>query len=75
MDNLADIYEVEALKKCDHLAPQIRGTWDYFVSPLMGENIDKSIFGGSGFLPEKQFLRDDAFVTATKEYTSYKDIT
>jgi len=46
-----------------------------YMSPLMGENISKSIFGGSGALPENNFLSDDLFVTAEKEYQSYKDIT
>ena len=41
----------------------------------MGENIAKSIFGGAGALPEDTFLKDDLFVTADKEYTTYKDIT
>ena len=41
----------------------------------MGDNISKSIFGGSGALPEDTFLTDDLFVTADKEYTNYKDIT
>jgi len=41
----------------------------------MGENITKSISGGSGFLPEDTFLKGDHFVTANKEYNNYKDIT
>ena len=41
----------------------------------MGENIEKSIFGGSGALPEDTFLNNDLFVTVDKEYLSYKDIT
>ena len=41
----------------------------------MGDNIAKSIFGGAGALSEDTFLTDDLFVTADKEYTSYKDIT
>lgn len=41
----------------------------------MGENISKSIFGGSGAIPEDNFTGNNLFVTADKEYTNYKDIT
>ena len=41
----------------------------------MGDNVSKDIFGGSGALPENNFLNDSLFVTAEKEYNSYQDIT
>lgn len=41
----------------------------------MGDNISKSIFGGSGAIPEDNFTGNNLFVTADKEYTNYKDIT
>ena len=77
VDHLNEIYSAEALAQSDHLAKQSSDAhhWDFFQSPLMGENIAKTIFGGSGALPEDTFLKDDLFVTADKEYTTYKDIT
>ena len=78
VDHLNEIYSVETLANFDHLAKKSvdqADSWDFFQSPLMGDNISKSIFGGSGALPEDTFLTDDLFVTADKEYTNYKDIT
>mmetsp|Transcript_597 Transcript_597/g.783 ORF Transcript_597/g.783 Transcript_597/m.783 type:complete len:86 (+) Transcript_597:165-422(+) len=78
VDHLTDVYSAKAISQCEHLAKQNEADasqWDMYVSPLMGENISKSIFGGSGALPENNFLSDDLFVTAEKEYQSYKDIT
>ena len=41
----------------------------------MGDNITKSIFGGSGALPEDTFMKNNLFVTVDKEYMNYKEIT
>ena len=78
VDHLNEIYSSETLANFDHLAKKSTNqsnSWDFFQSPLMGDNITKSIFGGSGALTEDPFLQDDLFVTADKEYNSYKDIT
>ena len=78
VDHLNEIYSSEALSACQHIAKKCDDageSWDYFQSPLLGDNIAKSIFGGAGALSEDTFLSDDLFVTADKEYTSYKDIT
>lgn len=81
VDHLTEIYSHDTLSKFDHLAKKSANgdanedSWDYFVSPLLGDNISKSIFGGSGALTEDTFIRDDLFVTADKEYTNYRDIT
>ena len=83
VDHLKDIYSAEALAAAPNLAkrsqdpthPSSKDGWDYFKSPLLGENIEKSIFGGSGALPEDTFLNNDLFVTVDKEYLSYREIT
>ena len=79
VDHLNEIYSLETLAKSDHLAQKAeddeQDSWNFFVSPLMGDNITKSIFGGAGFLPEDTFMKGDEFVTVNKENNSYKDIT
>lgn len=53
------------------------------VSPLVGDNIKRSIFGGAGFLPvsyntlikqRDSFMNDDAFIMAMKGYASMKEV-
>ena len=76
VDHLKNIYTAEQLANCDNLAKKnSEGGWDYFQSPLLGDNLTKSIFGGSGALPADTFMKDNLFVTVDKEYTNYKDIT
>ena len=78
VDRLSDVYTPEALAQADHLAkqnPENENEWEMFVSPLLGDNLTKSVFGGAGALPENNFLDDNLFVTADKEYLSYRDIT
>ena len=78
VDHLKDLYPADVLANFDHLAKacsDCEGAWNYFVSPLMGDNVTKSIFGGAGALSEDTFMTNNYFVTADKEYTSYKDIT
>ena len=78
VDHLTDVYSIEAIKQSAHLAKpnsEDESQWDLFVSPLMGDNMTKSIFGGAGALPESNFLNNDLFVTAEKDYLNYKDIT
>ena len=78
VDHLTEVYSAEALSNSQHLAKKIDGrnnAWEFFQSPLVGDNVSKDIFGGSGALPEDNFLNDDLFVTAEKEYNSYQDIT
>jgi len=41
----------------------------------MGDNSSKSLFGGSGALPEDDFMDNDCFVTADSDYLNYKNIT
>ena len=58
VDHLYEIYSDETLAKFDHLAKKSsddENSWDFFESPLCGDNLVKSIFGGSGFLPEENF--------------------
>lgn len=78
VDHLTDVYSIEAIKQSAQLAKpnsEDESQWDLFVSPLMGDNMTKSIFGGAGALPENNFLNNDLFVTAEKDYQNYKDIT
>lgn len=44
------------------------------VSPLIGDNIKRTVFGGAGFLPKDSFMQDDAFVIALKDHTSMKEV-
>jgi 6-phosphofructokinase 1 len=41
---------------------------------MMGENIEKNIFGGAGFIPKDSFMSDECFVPVETEYRSYKEI-
>jgi 6-phosphofructokinase 1 len=45
-----------------------------YESPLVGDNAEKGIMGGSKFLPIDSFMPDDAFVIASKDHSSIKDI-
>mmetsp|Transcript_21206 Transcript_21206/g.15212 ORF Transcript_21206/g.15212 Transcript_21206/m.15212 type:complete len:86 (+) Transcript_21206:108-365(+) len=57
--------EVPAVDLVDNLADMFNLGDDVFLeSPLIGDNIEKSIFGGSGFMPSDTFMQDDAFVSA-----------
>ena len=54
VDHLTDVYSQTALSQSEHLAKKSAGqddSWDFFPSPLMGDNVSKDIFGGSGALP------------------------
>lgn len=78
VDHLTEIYSDDTLAKFEHLAKKSKDdedSWDFFESPLVGDNLTKSIFGGSGFLPEENFSSDEWYVTLEKQYNSYKDIT
>lgn len=44
------------------------------VSPLVGNNLEKDVYGGSGFLPREAFQQHDYFVTANQSYNTYWDI-
>lgn len=35
-----------------------------FPSPMVGDNLQKDVFGGSGFLPRDSFIQNEYFVTA-----------
>lgn len=45
-----------------------------FPSPLQGDNLDKDVFGGSGFIPRDSFQEDGTFVTSRKDYLTYRDM-
>lgn len=58
VDHLTDVFTTEAIIRSDHLAKKSSDedeSWDFFTSPLMGNNMTKSIFGGAGALPEDSF--------------------
>lgn len=76
LDHLSSVYSQQALAKADHLAQPNPETGDiqYFKSPLLGDNISKTVFGGSGLFPSETFMNDDCFSTFNNEYMTYKDI-
>ena len=41
---------------------------------MLGNNLNKDINGGAGFLPREAFVNDEYFVTANDNYLSYWDI-
>ena len=41
---------------------------------MMGENIQKTIFGGAGFLPKDAFVQNDSFINVETQYKTYNDI-
>jgi 6-phosphofructokinase 1 len=43
-------------------------------SPLIGDNIKRSIFGGGGYLPKESFMNDEAFIIASKDHANMKEI-
>lgn len=51
-----------------------RESWNVFINPMMGENIEKNIFGGAGFIPKDSFMGDECFVPVETEYRSYNEI-
>jgi 6-phosphofructokinase 1 len=56
------------------LASYKNGQPDLFSSPLLGDNIAKNVFGGSGFLPQEAFVNDNCFVTSSFEFNSFHDV-
>jgi 6-phosphofructokinase 1 len=40
----------------------------------VGDNIRRTVFGGAGFLPKDAFLSDDAFVIASRNQSSMKEV-
>ncbi len=46
----------------------------FLQSPLVGDNIRRTVFGGAGFLPKDAFMQDDAFVIATRNQSSMKEV-
>lgn len=60
--------------RCPHLT-ELYGLAERFLeSPLIGDNLKRSIFGGGGFLPKESFMADDAFVIATKDHATMKEV-
>ena len=45
-----------------------------YESPLLGDNYRKSITEGSRFIPIDSFMKDEAFVIASKQHKTLKDI-
>ena len=45
-----------------------------YESPLLGDNYEKGILGGSKFIPVDSFMADDAFVIASKDHKTLKDV-
>lgn len=45
-----------------------------FVNPLLGDNLQKNIFGGAGFLPADSFAKPNSFVPALVQYKTYNDV-
>jgi hypothetical protein len=39
-----------------------------YESPLLGDNAQKGILGGTKFIPLESFMPDDAFVIASKDH-------
>lgn len=65
VDHLTTMYSQEELSAVDHIGKAgLDGHILTIPSPLLGENLIKDIFGGSGFLPKDAFLSDDCFVTS-----------
>lgn len=46
----------------------------FYESPLLGDNVEKGILGGSRFMPVDSFMLDDAFVLASKDHRTIKDV-
>lgn len=46
----------------------------FYESPLLGDNVEKGILGGSRFLPVDSFMIEDAFVVAAKDHKTIKDV-
>jgi hypothetical protein len=63
------------LSAVDHIGNAgASGQVEMIPSPLLGKNLIKDIFGGSGFLPKDAFLSDDCFVTSLPQCENYWDI-
>lgn len=56
------------------------GTYDIYnppamyESPLLGDNAQKGHLTGTGFIPLDSFMPDDAFVIASKDHKTIKDV-
>ena len=72
---MTTLYSNKVLSQFAHIGKENDdGNIELLPSPLIGNNLVKDIFGGSGFLPKDSFIKDDCFVTASFEYESYWDI-
>jgi 6-phosphofructokinase 1 len=87
VDHLMDKYPEELLNATPFLANRVErknggevdqesdsSQWELYQNPMVGDNIQKSIFGGAGFLPADAFTDDDSFVTFDHDYNNYNDI-
>ena len=75
VDHLSTLYSQDELAAVDHIGNSgVSGHIEMIPSPLLGKNLNKDIFGGSGFLPKDAFLSDDCFVTSLTQYESYWDV-
>lgn len=45
-----------------------------YESPLLGENAQKKVLGGTKFIPESSFIDDESFVIASKDSRTIKDV-
>jgi 6-phosphofructokinase 1 len=45
-----------------------------YESPLLGDNFQKGILGGTKFIPVESFMPEDAFVIASKDHQTLKDV-
>ncbi len=75
VDHLTTVYSQDELSAVDHVGKAgASGQVEMIPSPLLGKNLIKDIFGGSGFLPKDAFLSDDCFVTSLSHCENYWDI-
>jgi 6-phosphofructokinase 1 len=80
VDHLVNVYSEDVLAKTDFLAKKYESRegkesgWNMFVNPLLGDNLQKTIFGGNGFLPESSFADPNSFIPVSSQYNSYNDV-
>jgi 6-phosphofructokinase 1 len=48
--------------------------FSFYESPLLGDNVEKGILGGSKFLPIDSFMIEDAFVVSARDHRTIKDV-
>ncbi|CDW89434.1 6-phosphofructokinase 3-like [Stylonychia lemnae] len=60
--------------RCPHLVDLYGLAERFMVSPLIGDNLKRSIFGGGGFLPKDAFMQDDSFVIAQKDHSTMREV-